>query len=72
MVYHEMPGWKRPTTNVKTFDDLPKQAQDYVEVRTISLLEGFVINYCCKFIESFVGVKVKSQFRRLIFNILIY
>ncbi|OAQ73380.1 adenylosuccinate synthetase protein [Pochonia chlamydosporia 170] len=42
VVYHEMPGWKRPTTNVKTFDDLPKQAQDYV-----------------KFIESFIGVKVK-------------
>ncbi|OAA63839.1 adenylosuccinate synthetase [Cordyceps fumosorosea ARSEF 2679] len=26
VVYHEMLGWKRPTTNVKTFDDLPKQA----------------------------------------------
>ncbi|KAF5127868.1 Adenylosuccinate synthetase [Metarhizium anisopliae] len=35
VVYHEMPGWKRPTTNVKTFDDLPKQAQDYVEVKWI-------------------------------------
>ncbi|TQV92516.1 hypothetical protein V2A60_007197 [Cordyceps javanica] len=42
VVYHEMPGWKTPTTNVKTFDDLPKQAQDYV-----------------KFIENFIGVKVK-------------
>ncbi|KAH0599777.1 hypothetical protein MHUMG1_02567 [Metarhizium humberi] len=37
VVYHEMPGWKRPTTNVKTFDDLPKQAQDYVE-----FIESFV------------------------------
>ncbi|KAK0385169.1 hypothetical protein NLU13_7647 [Sarocladium strictum] len=42
VVYHEMPGWKTPTTNVKTFDDLPKEAQDYV-----------------KFIENFIGVKVK-------------
>lgn len=37
VVYHEMPGWKRLTTNVKTFDDLPKQAQDYVE-----FIESFV------------------------------
>ncbi|KAI1146011.1 P-loop containing nucleoside triphosphate hydrolase protein [Nemania diffusa] len=37
VVYHEMPGWKTPTTNVKTFDDLPKQAQDYVE-----FIESFV------------------------------
>ncbi|KAH6889313.1 Adenylosuccinate synthetase [Thelonectria olida] len=37
VVYHEMPGWKRPTTNVKTFDDLPKQAQDYVE-----FIESFI------------------------------
>ncbi|KFG78828.1 adenylosuccinate synthetase [Metarhizium anisopliae] len=35
VVYHEMPGWKRPTANVKTFGDLPKQAQDYVEVKWI-------------------------------------
>ncbi|KAH7246107.1 hypothetical protein BKA59DRAFT_512069 [Fusarium tricinctum] len=26
-----MPGWKKPTTNARTFDDLPKQARDYVE-----------------------------------------
>jgi adenylosuccinate synthase len=37
VVYHEMPGWKTPTTNVKTFDDLPKQAQDYVE-----FIESFI------------------------------
>ncbi|KAF5024631.1 hypothetical protein F66182_3395 [Fusarium sp. NRRL 66182] len=37
VVYHEMPGWKRPTTNVKTFEDLPKQAQDYVE-----FIESFI------------------------------
>ncbi|KAJ3528966.1 hypothetical protein NM208_g9968 [Fusarium decemcellulare] len=37
VVYHEMPGWKRPTTNVKRFDDLPKQAQDYVE-----FIESFI------------------------------
>ncbi|KAM0415357.1 hypothetical protein ACHAPD_006553 [Fusarium lateritium] len=37
VVYHEMPGWNTPTTNVKTFSDLPKQAQDYVE-----FIENFI------------------------------
>lgn len=32
VVYPEMPGWKKPTTNARTFYDLPKQARDYVEV----------------------------------------
>lgn len=32
VVYHEMPGWKQPTTNARTYSDLPKEAQDYVEV----------------------------------------
>lgn len=31
VVYHEMPGWKKPTTNAKTFYDLPVQARNYVE-----------------------------------------
>jgi adenylosuccinate synthase len=31
VVYHEMPGWKQSTTNVKTFEELPKEARDYVE-----------------------------------------
>ncbi|KAF4125417.1 adenylosuccinate synthase [Geosmithia morbida] len=31
VVYHEMPGWQTPTTNAKTFFDLPKKARDYVE-----------------------------------------
>lgn len=31
VVYHEMPGWQRPTTNAKTFYDLPIQAREYVE-----------------------------------------
>ncbi|OTA00028.1 adenylosuccinate synthase [Trichoderma parareesei] len=30
VVYHEMPGWNTPTTNAKTFEDLPKEAQDYI------------------------------------------
>ncbi|RYP39579.1 hypothetical protein DL767_002127 [Monosporascus sp. MG133] len=30
VIYHEMPGWNKPTTNAKTFYDLPKEAQDYV------------------------------------------
>ncbi|KAL6913428.1 hypothetical protein FSST1_011188 [Fusarium sambucinum] len=31
VVYHEMPGWQKPTTGAKTFYDLPKQAIEYVE-----------------------------------------
>ncbi|KAM0460086.1 hypothetical protein ACHAO4_002216 [Trichoderma viride] len=32
VVYHEMPGWQKPTTNARTYDDLPKEARDYIEV----------------------------------------
>ncbi|CEJ87942.1 Putative Adenylosuccinate synthetase [[Torrubiella] hemipterigena] len=32
--YHEMPGWQTPTTNVKTYYELPQKARDYVEVST--------------------------------------
>ena len=28
--YIEMPGWKTDTTQVKSFEDLPKEAQDYI------------------------------------------
>lgn len=28
-----MPGWNAPTTHVKKYSDLPKEARDYVEVR---------------------------------------
>ncbi|RDA89225.1 hypothetical protein CP532_0554 [Ophiocordyceps camponoti-leonardi (nom. inval.)] len=31
VIYHEMAGWNKSTTNAKTFDDLPKEAQDYVK-----------------------------------------
>ncbi|UKZ77129.1 hypothetical protein TrVFT333_004847 [Trichoderma virens FT-333] len=31
VVYHEMPGWKKSTINARTYSDLPKEAQDYVE-----------------------------------------
>ncbi|KAI8623143.1 Adenylosuccinate synthetase [Xylariaceae sp. FL1651] len=31
VVYHEMPGWQKPTTNARTYDDLPQAARDYVE-----------------------------------------
>lgn len=34
VVYHEMPGWQTPTTNAKTYDELPKKARDYIEVKT--------------------------------------
>ncbi|KAM6487205.1 P-loop containing nucleoside triphosphate hydrolase protein [Trichoderma sp. SZMC 28011] len=30
VIYHEMPGWNKSTTNVKTFEELPKEAQDYI------------------------------------------
>ncbi|TPX11935.1 uncharacterized protein E0L32_007433 [Thyridium curvatum] len=42
VVYHEMPGWQTPTTNAKTYDELPKKARDYIE----------------QYIEKFVGVKI--------------
>ena len=56
-----MPGWKTPTTNVKTFDDLPKQAQDYVKVRIVSLLKDCITKCYRQFIENFIGVKVRLQ-----------
>ncbi|KAG8358113.1 hypothetical protein FVEN_g4207 [Fusarium venenatum] len=31
VVYHEMPGWQKPTTGAKSFYDLLKQAREYVE-----------------------------------------
>lgn len=31
VVYHEMPGWQKPTTNAKTYYDLPKAAREYIE-----------------------------------------
>ncbi|KAI0205770.1 Adenylosuccinate synthetase [Astrocystis sublimbata] len=37
VVYHEMPGWQKPTTDAKSFYDLPKAARDYVEY-----IENFV------------------------------
>ncbi|RBA16856.1 adenylosuccinate synthetase [Fusarium proliferatum] len=43
VVYHEMPGWQKPTTNARTYYDLPRAARDYVE----------------QYIEKFVGVKIK-------------
>ncbi|KAH6605047.1 hypothetical protein Trco_006754 [Trichoderma cornu-damae] len=30
VIYHEMPGWNQSTTNVKTFEELPQEAQDYI------------------------------------------
>lgn len=37
VVYHEMPGWQKPTTNAKSYYDLPKQAREYIE-----FIENFV------------------------------
>jgi adenylosuccinate synthase len=43
VVYHEMPGWQTPTTNARTYDDLPKAARDYVEY--IEKFVGVKIKY---------------------------
>jgi adenylosuccinate synthase len=38
-VYEEMPGWMTPTSNVTRYEDLPRQARQYVE-RLVSLIGG--------------------------------
>lgn len=38
-VYEEMPGWMSPTSSVTRYEDLPKQARNYVE-RLVSLIGG--------------------------------
>ncbi|KAF4455631.1 adenylosuccinate synthetase [Fusarium albosuccineum] len=43
VVYHEMPGWQKPTTNAKTYYDLPKAARDYIEY--IEKFVGVKIKY---------------------------
>ncbi|OAA69632.1 adenylosuccinate synthetase [Cordyceps fumosorosea ARSEF 2679] len=43
VVYHEMPGWQKPTTNARTWYDLPKKARDYVEY--IEQFVGVKIKY---------------------------
>jgi adenylosuccinate synthase len=37
-IYEELPGWQTPTTEVRTFDDLPPQAQAFIK-RVETLLE---------------------------------
>ncbi|MFN8618977.1 MAG: adenylosuccinate synthase [Dehalococcoidia bacterium] len=37
-IYEELPGWESPTTGVRTFDDLPPQAQAFIK-RVEQLLE---------------------------------
>jgi len=37
-IYEELPGWQSPTTGVRTFDDLPLQAQAFIK-RVEALLE---------------------------------
>jgi adenylosuccinate synthase len=37
-IYEELPGWQEPTTDVRNFDDLPKQAQAFV--RRVEQLMG--------------------------------
>lgn len=37
-IFEELPGWQRPTTDVRNFDDLPPQAQAFV--RRVEMLFG--------------------------------
>ncbi len=37
-IYEELPGWQTPTTDVRNFDDLPRQAQAFI-LRVEELLE---------------------------------
>jgi adenylosuccinate synthase len=53
-----MPGWNAPTTNAKTFSELPKQAQNYVEVRKLHIVYRRTLLTTYQYIEKFVGVKV--------------
>ncbi|KAG5778670.1 hypothetical protein H9Q73_007658 [Fusarium xylarioides] len=43
VVYHEMPGWQKPTTNARTYYDLPRAARKYVEY--IEKFVGVKIKY---------------------------
>ncbi|KAF4499663.1 Adenylosuccinate synthetase [Fusarium agapanthi] len=43
VVYHEMPGWQKPTTNARTYYDLPRAAREYVEY--IEKFVGVKIKY---------------------------
>ncbi|KAI1500838.1 Adenylosuccinate synthetase [Biscogniauxia marginata] len=43
VVHHKMPGWQKPTTNARTYYDLPKAARDYVEY--IEKFVGVKIKY---------------------------
>ncbi|KAH7484034.1 Adenylosuccinate synthetase [Fusarium oxysporum f. sp. matthiolae] len=60
VVYHEMPGWQKPTTNARTFYDLPRAARDYVEVSifTWASITNSGTDHQ-QYIEKFVGVKIK-------------
>ncbi len=37
VIYETLPGWKQPTTGVKTYEELPDNAKKYVEA-----IEGFI------------------------------
>jgi len=41
-IYEELPGWERPTGDVRRFDDLPRQAQRYL--RTIEAAVGVPVS----------------------------
>jgi adenylosuccinate synthase len=45
-IYEELPGWQKPITHVRSFKDLPKEAQQYVK-RIEELMSCSVNMACC-------------------------
>lgn len=40
VVYKSFKGWNKPTTNAKTFEELPQEAREYVEVSNAHISTG--------------------------------
>ena len=57
-----MPGWQTPTTDARTWADLPQAARDYVEVSILTWpsVTNSVADHP-QYIEKFVGVKVSGR-----------
>ena len=44
-VYEELPGWKTPTTDIRSYDQLPAEARKYIS--RIEELAGCPVNLVC-------------------------
>lgn len=40
VIYKSFKGWNKPTTNAKTFEELPQEAREYVEVSNTNTTHG--------------------------------